>query len=35
MFGVLEDMLLEASSVSGLPGINVPYYRDPKTNFIF
>lgn len=32
MFGELEDMLLEASSVSGLPGINVPYYRDPKTN---
>lgn len=32
MFGELEDMLLEASSVSGLPGINVPYYRDPHTN---
>ena len=32
MFGELEDMLLEASSVSGLPGINVPYYRDPETN---
>lgn len=28
MFGELEDMLLEPSSVSGLPGINVPYYRD-------
>ncbi|NLG06292.1 MAG: Asp-tRNA(Asn)/Glu-tRNA(Gln) amidotransferase subunit GatA [Candidatus Pacebacteria bacterium] len=35
MFGELEDMLLEASSVSGLPGINVPYYRDPQTNLFF
>lgn len=32
MFGELEDMLLEASSVSGLPGISVPFYRDPATN---
>jgi aspartyl-tRNA(Asn)/glutamyl-tRNA(Gln) amidotransferase subunit A len=32
MFGELEDMLLEASSVTGLPGASVPYYRDPKTN---
>ena len=32
MFGELEDMLVEASAVAGLPGINVPYYRDPKTN---
>lgn len=32
MFGELEDMLLEASSVTGLPGIGVPYYHDPKTN---
>ncbi len=32
MFGELEDMLLEASSVSGLPGVNVPFYRDEKTN---
>jgi aspartyl-tRNA(Asn)/glutamyl-tRNA(Gln) amidotransferase subunit A len=32
MFGELEDMLLEASSVSGLPGINVPYYQDPDSN---
>ncbi len=32
MFGELEDMLLEASSVTGLPGINVPCYQDPKTN---
>lgn len=32
MFGELEDMLLEASSVAGLPGINVPCYQDPGTN---
>lgn len=32
MFGELEDMLLEASSVAGLPGINVPFYRDDTTN---
>jgi aspartyl-tRNA(Asn)/glutamyl-tRNA(Gln) amidotransferase subunit A len=32
MFGELEDLLLEASSVAGLPGINVPCYRDEKTN---
>jgi aspartyl-tRNA(Asn)/glutamyl-tRNA(Gln) amidotransferase subunit A len=32
MFGELEDMLVEASSVSGLPGINVPFYHDEKTN---
>lgn len=32
MFGELEDMLVEASSISGLPGINVPCYHDPKTN---
>ena len=32
MFGELEDMLVEASSVAGLPGLNVPYYRDEKTN---
>jgi aspartyl-tRNA(Asn)/glutamyl-tRNA(Gln) amidotransferase subunit A len=32
MFGELEDMLLEASSVTGLPGINVPYYQDPQSN---
>ena len=31
MFGELEDMLLEASSVTGLPGVSVPYYRDDKT----
>jgi aspartyl-tRNA(Asn)/glutamyl-tRNA(Gln) amidotransferase subunit A len=32
MFGELEDMLLEASSVTGLPGASVPFYRDEKTN---
>lgn len=32
MFGELEDMLLEPSSVIGTPGIGVPCYRDPKTN---
>lgn len=32
MFGELEDMLLEASSLAGLPGINVPCHRDEKTN---
>lgn len=32
MFGELEDMLLEASSISGLPGIGVPYDHDPETN---
>lgn len=32
MFGELEDMLLEASSVTGLPGASVPFYRDEQTN---
>ncbi len=32
MFGELEDMLVEASSVAGIPGINVPCYHDEKTN---
>lgn len=32
MFGELEDMLVEPSSVSGLPGINVPFYRDETSN---
>lgn len=32
MFGELEDLLLEASSLSGLPGISIPCYRDAKTN---
>lgn len=32
MFGELEDLLLEPSSIAGLPGINVPCYRDEQTN---
>lgn len=32
MFGELEDMLVEPSSIAGLPGISVPCYHDPKTN---
>ncbi len=32
MFGELEDMLLEPSSITGLPGISVPMYTDQKTN---
>lgn len=32
MYGELEDMLLEPCAISGLPGINVPCFRDPKTN---
>ncbi len=32
MFGELEDMLMEPTSISGLPGINVPSGYDPKTN---
>ena len=32
MFGELEDMLLEPSSITGLPGISVPCYRDPASN---
>ncbi len=32
MFGELEDMLLEPSSITGYPGINVPCFHDPKTN---
>lgn len=32
MFGELEDMLLEPSSITGLPGINVPCYHDTATN---
>jgi aspartyl-tRNA(Asn)/glutamyl-tRNA(Gln) amidotransferase subunit A len=32
MFGELEDMLVEPSSITGLPGIGVPCYRDEKTN---
>lgn len=32
MFGELEDMLLEPSSVTGLPGLSIPCFRDEKTN---
>lgn len=32
MFGELEDMLLEPSSISGLPGINVPSFYDSSTH---
>lgn len=32
MFGELEDMLLEPSSITGLPGLNIPMFRDPETN---
>ena len=32
MFGELADMLQEPSSICGLPGINVPCFRDPETN---
>lgn len=32
MFGELEDMLVEPSSITGFPGISVPAYRDDKTN---
>lgn len=31
-FGELMDMLLEPSSMAGLPGINLPVYFDPQTN---
>jgi aspartyl-tRNA(Asn)/glutamyl-tRNA(Gln) amidotransferase subunit A len=32
MFGELEDLLVETSSIAGLPGINVPCFHDPITN---
>ena len=32
MFGEQEDMLVEPSSLAGLPGISIPYHHDPKTN---
>ncbi len=32
MFGELEDILLEPTSITGLPGISVPCYHDEKTN---
>ncbi len=31
-FGELEDMLIEPTSITGLPGVNVPCYRDDQTN---
>jgi aspartyl-tRNA(Asn)/glutamyl-tRNA(Gln) amidotransferase subunit A len=32
MYGELQDILVEPSSLAGLPGISVPCYRDGKTN---
>ena len=32
LFGDLQDMLNEPSSLSGICGISVPMHRDPKTN---
>jgi aspartyl-tRNA(Asn)/glutamyl-tRNA(Gln) amidotransferase subunit A len=32
MFGELEDMLAEPSSITGLPGISIPCYHDQETN---
>lgn len=32
MFGELEDMLAEPSSITGLPGISVPCFHDTATN---
>ncbi len=32
MFGELADMLQEPSSLTGLPGINIPCFRDTTTN---
>jgi aspartyl-tRNA(Asn)/glutamyl-tRNA(Gln) amidotransferase subunit A len=32
MFGELEDMLLEVSSLGGFPGISVPCYHDKESN---
>lgn len=32
MFGEMEDMLVEPSSMTGLPGVSVPCYHDEKTN---
>lgn len=32
MFGELEDMLLEPTSITGLPGLSVPCHHDPDTN---
>lgn len=35
MFGELEDMLLEPSSITGLPGISVPCYQDPESGLFY
>lgn len=32
MFGELEDLLEEPSSVAGITGASIPCFRDPKTN---
>lgn len=32
MYGELADMLLEPSSITGLPGISIPCFTDQKTN---
>ena len=32
MFGELQDMLVEPSSLAGICGISVPCYRDDNTN---
>jgi aspartyl-tRNA(Asn)/glutamyl-tRNA(Gln) amidotransferase subunit A len=32
MYGELADMLLEPSSITGLPGISVPFHHNKKTN---
>lgn len=32
MFGEIEDMLMEPSSISGLSGVSVPCFCDPVTN---
>lgn len=32
MFGELMDMLVEPSTIAGLPGISVPSHHDPETN---
>ncbi len=32
MFGELQDVLVEPSSLAGLPGISVPCFCDPSTN---
>lgn len=32
MFGEIQDMLVEPSSISGLPGINVPCFHDETSN---